>query len=113
MNLNKIASSSPEGICYVNSVCFLLSCKTIFILSLLDRVLGKKVAPEVIAGLMDNLAAKGFGRVVRKGPHAFFVIKKDFFASNYEQLGLEYKDVAAAMAKTSTLPKKFEYLIGI
>ena len=76
-------------------------------------MLGKKVPPEVIAGMMDNLAAKGFGRVVRKDPHAFFIISKDFLASNYEQLGLEYKDVAAAMAKTSTLPKKFLYLIGM
>ena len=31
---------------------------------------------------------------------------------NYAQLGLDYKDVVAAMAKTSTIPKKFEYLLG-
>ena len=77
-----------------------------------DRALGKKVDPKGIASLMDNLATKGFGRVVRKDPHAFFIINKEFLASNYAQLGLDYKDVVAAMAKTSTIPKKFEYLLG-
>lgn len=74
--------------------------------------MGKKVDPKEIASLMDNLAAKGFGRVVRKDPHAFLLVNKEFLASNYAQLGLDFKDVVAAMAKTSTIPKKFEYLLG-
>ena len=66
----------------------------------------------MIASFMDNLALKGFGRVVRKPPHAFFIINKNHVTTNYHELGVNFEDVAQAMAKTSTLPKKFEYLLG-
>ena len=62
--------------------------------------------------MMDNLADQGFGHVVRKDPHVFFVIDTESLEANHSQLGLAYDEVAKALAKQSQLPKKFEYLIG-
>ena len=62
--------------------------------------------------MMDGLAKKGFGHVCRKDSHVFFLIDKDFLASNYDKLGLKFNDIASAMAKPSTLPREFEYLLG-
>ena len=61
---------------------------------------------------MDNLAEKGFGHVVRKAPHVFFVIDTESLATNYTQLGLTYDEVSKALSKPSQLPPKFEYLTG-
>ena len=77
-----------------------------------DRALGKKVDIKVIASFMDNLERKGFGRVMRKTPHVFFIINKKHLVAHYEELGLEFRDISEAMAKPSPIPKNFEYLLG-